>query len=227
MIKGIAFDLEGTVIDVEEAHHKAHLNVARDAGVLLTLDEAILKIPHFIGGPGKVLMQELYDLSNKSLSPEAMLQRGDEYYEEFLASLTIAPRPGFLDFLETAQRHGLEIAIGSLTPKNQATKLLEHSGLLKLFPMERITLEEHVKNLKPAPDVFLETARRMNISPNEQLVFEDSPRGVQAALTAGSKAIGMPVYKRSETIDALWKAGASKVFLDWKSVNLAELLQEL
>ena len=51
-ILGVAFDLEGTIVDLEPAHHGANLAMARAAGLKLTLDQAIERLPHFIGGPG-------------------------------------------------------------------------------------------------------------------------------------------------------------------------------
>lgn len=51
VIQGIAFDLEGTVVDVEAAHHNGHIAAAADFGLSITLDEAYQKLAHFIGGP--------------------------------------------------------------------------------------------------------------------------------------------------------------------------------
>jgi len=227
MIKGVAFDLEGTVVDVEKAHHKAHLAAAADVGVNLTFDQALEKIVHFIGGPDDRVAEEIWELSDKHATPEEIFASDKKYYEQFLESLPIAPREEFLKFFQHVQDNGLKASIGSLTGTAQAKVLLEHSGLKKIFPEDMIVLREHVTNLKPAPDVFIETAKRMGITPQEQLVFEDSPRGIQAALAAGSKAIGMPVYHREDTIQALKTAGASFVFLSWKDIDLETILQAL
>ena len=228
-IQGIAFDLEGAVVDVEAAHHQGHLQVAEELGVRLALDEALKQIPHFIGGPDEKIAEEIWALAGKpeKTSVEEILKRDKDLYNEFLKSLTIQPRPGFLEVFEAIKKAGYPTSIGSLTPSNQAKTLLDRSGVGKLFPEDRIILKEHVARPKPAPDVFLETARRMKIDPRGQLVFEDSPRGVEAALTAGSKAIGMPVYNLTETISALTKAGAFRIFTDWRAVDIVELIKNL
>jgi len=62
-IKGIAFDLEGTVIDVEVAHHNAHFATAAEVGVSLTFDNAF-QLPHFIGGPDSKVMEDIWALSS-------------------------------------------------------------------------------------------------------------------------------------------------------------------
>ena len=81
--------------------------------------------------------------------------------------------------------------------------------------------------MKPAPDVFLETARRMGIDPKNQLVFEDSPNGVRAAIAAGSRAIGMPVVIRGSAVAALVDAGAARIFFDWREINASALITNL
>lgn len=217
-IQGVAFDLEGTVIDVEEAHHKGHLAAAAEAGVDLTLETALEKLPHFIGGPDDVIIEEIWQLSDQKKSVSFIAERDRFYYQKLLAELPIVPRPGFLELLEKIRKQGIKTSIGSLTAEADALLLLERSGLTKQFSREITILREDVAALKPAPDVFLATARCMQIDPRSQLVFEDSPRGVKAALAAGSAAVGMPVYDRPEVIAELEKAGATKVFLSWKDV---------
>ncbi len=229
MIKGIAFNLEGTVVNLEQAHHGAHLKVCREVGLNFTLEEAIVAIPHFIGGPHKTIAQEIYDLGDKTQSVEWVSQRDSEYYEELLKTMPIEPRPGFSTVLFRLQDSLLQIktSIGSLTTDEKAHFILDRSGLSKSFDPKNVVLQSHVKNLKPAPDVFLETARRMGVAPNEQLVFEDSPRGVQAAIAAGSRAIGMPVYKNRVVIMQLLDAGAERVFMDWREMKALDLIQNL
>ena len=75
MIRGIAFDLEGTVVNVEEAHHKGHLCAARDVGVVMDLDTALQKIPHFIGGPDKEIAKEIWELSDRTKSVDFIRER--------------------------------------------------------------------------------------------------------------------------------------------------------
>lgn len=67
------------------------------------------------------------------------------------------------------------------------------SGLDKLFPRDRIILKEDVIHIKPNPEVYQKTVALLGIDPRDQLVFEDSPIGIEAAYKAGSIVIGMPV----------------------------------
>ncbi len=226
-IQGIAFDLEGTVVDVEAAHHNAHFATAAEVGVKVNTDNAFQFLPHFIGGPDSKVMEDIWKLSEKKVSPEELLKRKQFHYERLLSTMDVASRPGFLRFLGAVQDLGLPVSIGSLTSMVQAKVLLERSGVGELIGEANIVLAEHVKNHKPEPDVFLETARRMGIDPKNQLVFEDSPHGVQAALAAGSRAIGMPVYNRPEASVPLINAGVCRLFMDWREINVQNLLNNL
>lgn len=231
MFRGFAIDLEGTAVDVEAAHHKGHIATAAEFGLVMTIEEALNQIPHFIGGPDDKVCEDIWNLldleTKKRVSVEGILVRDILHYERLLAEMPIVSRPGFLDFCRTAREIGLKLAIGSLTREKQAATLLDRSGLGKFFGKENIVLREHVKNEKPAPDVFLKTAEIMGISPKDQLVFEDSPRGVKAALAAGSKAIGMPAIIRGSTVGALVDAGVVRLFFDWREINLLALLEDL
>jgi beta-phosphoglucomutase len=232
-IRGVAFDLEGTIVNLEAAHHGAHLKVMKMVGLLdLPLEEAVLEeavkvCPHFIGGPHEVLMREIYEAGNKSLSPHKISELDIEYFKEIRASIPIVPRDGFLQVLQELREMGIKTSVGSVTERADALFILERAGLLELFPREMIVLKEDVRELKPAPDVFLETARRMGIQPTEQVVFEDSPNGVLAARRAGSIAIGMPVYNQPYVIIRLLESGAARVFMDWREMALRPLLSNL
>lgn len=224
-IKGVAFDLEGTVVDVEKAHHEGHLAAAAEVSVFLSgLEEALEKIPHFIGGPDELIVEEIWQLSDKKKTKDFIAERDKYHYLRLLQEMNIEPRPGFLLFLERLNKLGIKIAIGSLTAHTEALTLLKTSGLDKIFSRSQIVLREDVKNIKPAPDVFLETARRLEIIPEEQLVFEDSPRGILAACSAGCIGIGMPVYNLESVKKSLKEAGAKHIYTSWEDIHIEEFL---
>jgi beta-phosphoglucomutase len=225
---GVAFDLEGTIVDVESAHHQAHLQIAKQLGLNLTIPEAILKIKHFIGGPDDLIMKEILELSGQSGNLEQIYQEDKKMYKNNLSNTVIKTRDGFLKCLENFKKNGVALSIGSLTEKDEAKILIEQAGLDKLIPASNIVYRESVKHLKPAPDVFFETAKRMDINSTDQIVFEDSPRGVMAAISAGSKmVVGMPVYNSPDTRKALLEAGANYVFESWKDVDVDGIISEL
>ncbi|MDP3733876.1 MAG: HAD-IA family hydrolase, partial [Nanoarchaeota archaeon] len=141
--------------------------------------------------------------------------------------LEIKPRKGFLEFFHEVRTMGIKCTIGSLTNREQALTLLEKSGIGKLFGYENIVLREDVQNPKPSPDVWIATARKANVEPRQQLIFEDSPRGIQGAICIGAYCIGMPIYNRPDTIQELVKEGAQRVFMCWSEINPQKLIENV
>ena len=119
------------------------------------------------------------------------------------------------------------MTVGSLTTEKYAKMLMESSGLDKYFDPRLVVLRDDVKQLKPSPDVWDETAERAGVNTTEQLVFEDSPRGILGAVTVGCLTIGMPIYNRPDTVNALVEAGAHRVFMNWDEINTPALIKNL
>jgi beta-phosphoglucomutase len=230
--QGVAFDLEGTVVDNEPAHHLAWIRAAKEIGVILNDPyDAMEKIPNFSGGPDDCIVNQIYDLvlvpGNMTPSPEEryrFLQRKWWHYDRLIKEVDLNPRPGFFEVYGRLKSKGLPVTIGTAVELERGLVLLKRSGLDRCFTLHEIVLLTDVKNPKPAPDCFLETARRMRIKPEEQLVFEDSPRGVKSGVTANSRVVGMPVYDTEFVKARLLAAGASQIFTDWRQIDVDSIL---
>ncbi|MCX6704102.1 MAG: HAD family phosphatase [Candidatus Woesebacteria bacterium] len=175
---GLAFDLEGPVVDFEKkGHHAAHLACAKAVGLTLTIEEAIQKIPHFLGGPDEAIAQDLYELGNKKLTPEKIKELKDKLFAQWLKKQEVLPtRAGIFDFLKEAKKRGIPIAIGSATQKEKVYDYVTRANLKKFFSDRMIVTGEDVVQTKPAPDIYLECAKRLGVAPNNMVVFEDSGR---------------------------------------------------
>jgi len=232
-IKGVAFDLEGTVVNLEPLHFAAHVETAKNIGVELNLDDPRTLtelVPNIIGGPPRTIMEQIIALkyTGKPIAGEdlekmiqQMLDEDREIYLNLRQSAgEVPPREGFLEVLQDLRRRELPVTIGSYTSEEDATEIFRISGLDKLFDRKSIILKEDVKNIKPNPEVYLKTARMMGIDPKEQLVFEDSPLGTKAGAGAGSIVIGMPVFDNLLTRQALKDSGANLIFGSWNEVSL-------
>lgn len=222
---GVAFDLEGASVDLEDQRHEAHLRAAASFDIAIDREFAIAYLPHFIGGPDELVAEEIFALARASLPMDRtsfvdeFLSRDRSAFDLLLRDCPIAPRDGYLEFVDWLHSMRVPTSIGSLTSTDQATVILERSGLARLFG-RCIVLREDVKEVKPAPDVFLATARLMDISPTLQIVYEDSPRGVMASYRAGSHPIGMPVIDHPAALRALEAANPLAIFSDWRDANL-------
>lgn len=219
------FDFEGTLVDLEDMHYAGHLSVARQIGVRLTRSAAIRMLPHFVGGPDELVAEEIWRLSNRSLSVAEIVRRSQAGYERLLEERrTIRPRVGVKALLQWLVRRGIPIAIGSVTQREMLESLISRSGLGSVFGLAPIVCREDVRKPKPAPDVYYATARRLRVKACEQLVFEDSPGGVEAARSAGARVIALPTHRTRLMRERLANAGAEYVLNSWKAPLLKAVL---
>jgi len=195
----------------------------------LTLDDCFERLPHFIGGPDEKVAEEIAHVAGATNPDVAsqILENKRAHYEKLFKDFSFTTRPGFLAILEWLRAHNFRVAIGTATPFSRIQPILDRSGLSGLFIRNEIITEIDVKHNKPAPDIFLETARRMEVNPDQQLVFEDSPRGVTAGIAAGSLVVGMPVYNKALVLQALLDAGVSRIFMEWDEMEIAALISNL
>jgi len=215
-IQGIAFDLEGTIVDLERLHHTAHLKAAAEVGLHLSWEEALNRLPHFVGGPDEAVAAEIAELvSNNSLTGRILRAKRDCFERLLVEEGNIVPREGFCEFARWVKDCGLEISIGTVTDGALAWLLLRQSGIVEIFDSGAVVVREDVARPKPAPDVYLETARRMGIPCEAQLVFEDSLIGLRSARAADCRAAIVPTIHTVEFSQALFLAGADAVFHSW------------
>ncbi|MCC8116085.1 MAG: HAD family phosphatase, partial [Planctomycetes bacterium] len=97
--------------------------------------------------------------------------------------------PGVHDRLAALQARGIGLAVATNSITLNTTTCLDAAELTRFFPVV-VTLDQ-VKNGKPAPDIYLEAARRLGIHPTRCAVLEDSPAGATAARAAGSFVVGL------------------------------------
>lgn len=101
--------------------------------------------------------------------------------------------PGARELVE--HLHAVRVPMGVATSSKKATFAVKTGHHQDVFSKMMVTVngdDPAVKEAKPAPDIFLEAAKRMNVHPTACLAFEDSPNGVRAALAAGMRVIWIP-----------------------------------
>jgi beta-phosphoglucomutase family hydrolase len=127
--------------------------------------------------------------------------------------------PTTVSLIRVLRAHGYRIAI--VSSSTNCREILASAGLLELFDarVDGIDLAQHELRGKPAPDTFLEAARRLGVSPSRSAVVEDAVAGVEAGHAGGFQAvIGVDRLAQRE---ALARAGASVVVEDLSEVAVA------
>lgn len=151
--------------------------------------------------------ETLYGLGNKK----------DEYFEGYLRETGVVVYPGTVRYLHAARAAGLKAAV--VSSSHHCGEIIQSAGLAPLFET-RVDGQEidrlHLHG-KPAPDTFLEAARRLGVLPAKAIVIEDALAGVQAGQAGGfGLVIGI---NRENQAEALREHGADIVVAD-----LAEML---
>ena len=171
--QALIFDLDGTLIDSMPSHIKAWIQVGAEHGFEV-LPETIYKM----GGVSSYDVVKYYEsLGHDVGNIDDFVKRKVELYRQNLPSIkAIEP---IKDVLVEGHKRGLKIAIGTGTQRANAVDIL---ALLKLDSyVDAIIGAEDVTKHKPDPETFLVCCQKLNVKPQDALVFEDSPLGIEAA----------------------------------------------
>ena len=226
IIQGVAFDLEGTVINIEHIHHKAHLKAAAEHGINITWHDALKSIAHFIGGPDEAVAKEMAALTGKKISAQNILESKRKYFFNLLKKEEkIRPRKGFNNFLSWLRKFDIKFALGTVSTHSLTILLLDKAGISNFFQEKLIVTYEDIVSPKPSPEVYYETARRMNILSKNQLVFEDSIVGLNAASIAGCRRVALPSIDDPAFLHSL-SSIAEAVFHNWEDPKLYSFIKE-
>jgi beta-phosphoglucomutase len=204
------FDMDGVLIDSGAHHRKAWHALLRELGV----DPAGAEIWRVtIGRPAEEAMPLLLGRRMEFEEARRLALRKRELYNAFAAE-GLSAVPGVHLFVDALARRGVPRAVGTSAMRNDAESLLDALGLLSYF--EVMVTADDVKLGKPSPEVYLEAARRLGVSPAVCVVFEDSLVGVEAARRAGMRAIGVTT---AHTEAELVRAGAERAVADFEGLE--------
>jgi len=189
--KFIIFDCDGVLVDTEEISCGVLAEEARKLGADLSNQEA-LEI--FSGTSYSSVLDFIAKRLGKKLPEDFEANFRKRTFEEFEKNLQ--PIPGIHEVVKKLQ---LPFCVASNAP---AYKVEFNLKLVKLFPFfeNKIFSAYQVNAWKPDPTLFLTAAKTMGFSSSETMVIEDSPVGVQAAVTANMKVLGYAKGKKAEIL---------------------------
>lgn len=184
-IKALIFDLDGVITDTAEFHYLGWKQLADEEGIPFTREdnEALRGVSR-----RESLNRMLKGRPIDEATAQAWMERKNNYYRELLKTITPDHSlPGIIGFLKAARADGLLIGLGSAS-KN-ARDVLVRLELLHMF--DAVGDGFSVVNTKPAPDLFVWVAGRLDVSPQEAIVFEDAEAGIDAARAGGFYTVGI------------------------------------
>lgn len=189
MIRGIVFDCDGTLADTMPMHWIAWNRVTTRNGLHFPEDRF-----YALGGvPSRDIVQLLCLEQNINLDPIAVSHEKELEYLPMLDQV----QP-ISEVVNVAwENHGkIPMAVASGGQKLIIEQVLVHLGIRQLF--DAIVTSEDVTRQKPAPDIFLEAARRIGVAPEFCRGYEDTDLGMQAIIAAGMDAVDVrQILKKS------------------------------
>ena len=179
-IKGLIFDCDGTLADTMPLHWRAWQMITRRHGLEFPEDRF-----YSLGGvPSRDILKMLAEEQERSLDHIAVAHEKEEAYLPLMAGI----EPIHV-VVEVARSHfgKIPMAVASGGTLAIIAQVLEQLKIRHFF--QAVVTSEMVRKQKPAPDIFLEAARRIGVEPKFCRAYEDTELGLQAIRAAGMEAV--------------------------------------
>jgi HAD superfamily hydrolase (TIGR01509 family) len=194
----VIFDMDGLMLDTEPLAARAWGEAAAALGVDFDMALARAMI-------GRNFADCATMLRARYAAPypfDALLGGWHAAYDAIVAREGLTLKPGLDELLEWLEAHSIPRAVATSTRRERARVKLEHAGLLPRF--HDLVGGDEVARGKPAPDIYVEAARRVGVDAAACVALEDSEPGIRAALAAGMTAIMVPdLHPPSAELEAL------------------------
>lgn len=197
LFEGCIFDLDGVIVDTARYHFLSWNKLARNLGFEITEeDNEQLKGISRADSLDIVLKLGSYTLPQKEKIK--CLKSKNDYYLEYVEKLGNKDAlPGVEDFLAELNKESYKVALGSAS--RNARGIIDRLELTKYF--HAVVDGTDVQKSKPNPEVFLKGANLLQIDPKRIVIFEDAQKGIAAAHSAGSLAVGVGDPKSLQDAD--------------------------
>jgi beta-phosphoglucomutase len=189
--KAFLFDLNGTIIDDMQYHIKAWHRILNALGADITLQ----RTKEECYGKNHELLERIFPgVFSEAEKDRMSFEKEKEYQHAFTPNLKLID--GFGPFLQNSHEEGIKTAIGSAAILLNVDFVLD--GLHIRSWIDAVVSADDVANSKPHPETFLKCAKLLSIKPVNCLVFEDAPKGVEAALNAGMDCMVITTLHKKE-----------------------------
>jgi beta-phosphoglucomutase len=180
----VLFDMDGVRVDSEPFHDKVNEDIYKTLGIVV--DKA--DVNEFIGRTSNHRWTSLKERYHLNQTVDALNDWQWKALVEQLPDSGIGPSDGLDTLLAFLKQNNIRASVASSSRSTFVEAVMDHLDLHK--DMEGYTCGDEVENCKPAPDIFLLAAHKMDVDPSLCLVIEDSAAGVSAAKAAGMYAVG-------------------------------------
>jgi HAD superfamily hydrolase (TIGR01509 family) len=201
----VILDLDGTLVDSNDAHARAWLHAFADEGFHLSFEE----VRPLIGMGSDQLVPRLTGVRPDSEQYERLSDAWKDHFQRGELP-TIRAQPGARELVEELRRRGLDLIIGTSGDEAVVEALLMRADVADLIPQR--TTASDVEESKPAPDIVQAALKKLGRKPGEVLMLGDTPYDIESAGRSGVETVALRCGG-DERLD-----GAVKVYndpLDW------------
>ena len=180
-IKAVLFDVDGTLVDSNDAHATAWVRAFNEHGVKVDP----IEVRRSIGMGGDKLMPRVSGIEEESeLGEKIAARRGEIFKQELLPGLQRFPDADRL--VAEISRRGLTSVAASSAREDELQELLDIAGAASL--MDASTSSDDADQSKPAPDIVHAALQRAQVDPTQAVMIGDTPYDIAAARRAGKNA---------------------------------------
>ena len=213
-IKAVLFDMDGLMVDTESLSTEAFINSAKAQGYNMNKEET-LKVLGFTKANIYQFWIDYFQGTN--VDGKKLVDDHYEYIENVLYTVGPEKMPYVEELLKYLRENNYKIAVASSSDTADIKNNLEKTKLEKYI--DEIASGAEVENGKPAPDVFLLAAERLDVDPKDCLILEDSKAGIKAGKASGAMVFMVPdMY----TVDKECEDTADRIL-----TNLGEVIEIL
>lgn len=184
--RAVVFDMDGLMLDTERMASRCWSAAASAMGV--AFDTALL--PSMIGRNSRDSREYVLAHYGPDYPIDALMQQSRTQFDAIAECEGIAVKPGLHALLDWLESVHIRRVVATSTRRERARGHLERCGLIDRF--HALVGGDEVAEGKPAPDIFLLAAARLDVDPAGCIVLEDSEPGVRGAITAGMIPIMVP-----------------------------------
>lgn len=186
MIKGVLFDMDGTMFDTEPVSAKCWKRAANDCG--FTIDDELMN--SLFGRNLVTIKQMVRDALGTGDTVDMIAEGRQNYYRKFLLECEIPKKTGLMEILSYLKDKNIPAVVCTSTERETAEIALKKAGVYEYFA--GYVYGDMVTRTKPDPQGFHMAAELIGVQPKDCLVIEDSKNGVLAGKAAGGYIIYIP-----------------------------------
>lgn len=205
----VIFDMDGVIVNNGEFHYRAWKKFCNKYNI--SFSEDTFKNKFF----GRTNEEVIPDLFGRELSGSEIKSLGEEkekIYREIYQP-HMQPVNGLVRFLKELKKQNIPVGVATSAPPANVKFIIQGLGIGNYI--QTVVDDTMVTNGKPAPDIYLEAARRLNSEPGNCVVFEDSLSGTKAAWQASTKVVAL-----TTTLPAEKHKYAHCIINDFESVSI-------